>query len=172
MRALAYEHRARHDALTGLFNRDETVMRLSALLSRSGQDGRVTAVAFCDIDGFKNVNDEHGRLAGDAVLAAAAARLSASVRETDHVGRLGGDELLVILDRLRDVDAARRVAANMCDALHEPIPTDVGDIAVTMSIGVAVAKPGDEVDSLLSRADAAMYEAKRLGKNQVVVDPH
>ena len=171
MKALAYEHRARHDDLTGLFSRDETVMRLSTTLEHPPVDGRLTAVAFCDIDAFKSVNDEHGHLAGDAVLTAAAQRLSASVRETDHVGRLGGDELLVILDRLRDVDAARRVAANICDAMRQPISTDQGELLVTISVGVAVARPGEEVDGLLSRADAALYEAKRLGKNQVVVDP-
>ena len=168
VRARTYERRARYDALTGLYNRDETVNRLTEILEGPAQVDRVTAIAFCDIDNFKGVNDTHGHLAGDAVLAATAERLSACVRDTDHVGRLGGDELLVILDRLRDAEAAERIAEQLCDAMHEPILTDAGPVSVTISVGVAVARPLEQVDQLLARADMAMYEAKGLGKNRVV----
>jgi diguanylate cyclase (GGDEF)-like protein/PAS domain S-box-containing protein len=170
VRAGAYEHRARHDALTGLFNRDETVDRLTAILERPPEAGRVIAIAFCDIDDFKGVNDTHGHLVGDAVLTATAERLSRCVRDTDHVGRLGGDELMVILDRLRDLEAVKRIASQICESMHHPIPTEAGTLDVTISVGVAVVTPGDSVDGLLARADEAMYEAKRSGKDRVVVE--
>jgi diguanylate cyclase (GGDEF)-like protein/PAS domain S-box-containing protein len=171
VRAGAYEHRARHDALTGLYNRDETVDRLSSILENPPEAGRLIAIAFCDIDEFKFVNDTYGHLAGDKVLAEAAERLSACVRDTDHVGRLGGDELVVILDRLRDVEAVDRIASSICEAMREPIVTDAGLLCITISIGVAVAAPGEHVDGLLARADKAMYEAKRRGKDRVVFAP-
>lgn len=132
---------------------------------------RLTAVAFCDLDGFKEVNDRFGHRSGDDVLTALASRLSARVRESDHAGRIGGDELLVILHGLRDVGAAEHIAKAICEALRQPVPTEQGAVQATVSIGVAIARAGDQVEGLLARADAAMYEAKRQGRDRVVVDP-
>ena len=171
MRAQAYEHRARHDALTGLLNRDEMMMRLRDVVESPMDTERLTAVAFCDLDGFKEVNDRFGHRSGDDVLTALASRLSARVRESDHAGRIGGDELLVILHGLRDVGAAEHIAKAICEALRQPVPTEQGAVQATVSIGVAIARAGDQVEGLLARADAAMYEAKRQGRDRVVVDP-
>jgi diguanylate cyclase (GGDEF)-like protein/PAS domain S-box-containing protein len=160
------ERRARTDDLTSLLNRKEAIERIDALTSRTGQ--RI-AVLSCDIDWFKTVNDIHGHAAGDSVLQTVAERIRGCLRSGDDLAaRIGGDELLVVLHGVRDLDDAVAVAEKLRRRTAEPIHTAVGPIAVTLSIGVTLAHPSESIDALLARADAAMYQAKNGGRNQVV----
>jgi diguanylate cyclase (GGDEF)-like protein/PAS domain S-box-containing protein len=150
---------ARTDALTGLGNRVALEDRLAAGLVE-GQ----TAVLFCDLDGFKVVNDTLGHPVGDGTLRAVAQRIAASVREDDLVVRLGGDEFVVVTDGLSPttlVELAERIRTSVCS----PIDVDGQRINITVSIGVVVAATGEEPQSVVRRADALMYEVKRSGKD-------
>jgi diguanylate cyclase (GGDEF)-like protein len=159
---------ATHDDLTGLFTRGEILERLAATLSHPPRSGGRVAVAFCDLDDLKTVNDRHGHGAGDEALRVTATRVRATVREGDLVARFGGDEILVILDCVHDDQDARTIAEKIRNAALLPIPILGGSFDVTLSIGITLAEPGDTIDSLIARADNAMYEAKATGKNQVV----
>lgn len=183
-------HAARHDHLTGLPNRVELVERLDAALLRAGQDGGEIAVLFCDLDGFKGVNDTSGHAAGNAVLVEVARRLLAEVREGDIVARVGGDEFVVVLqpwqapsDEVEDSACARlvpdrqaalEVAERLAAVLRQPVAVD-GDVhVVTASIGLAYAPDTagtgpNTSESLLQAADAAMYQAKSDGKDRVEI---
>lgn len=162
------ERRVRTDDLTSLLNRKEAIERIDALTSRTGQ--RI-AVLSCDIDWFKKVNDGHGHAAGDSVLQAVAERIRGCLRSGDDLAaRIGGDELLVVLHGVRDLDDAVAVAEKLRCRTAEPIHTAAGPITVTLSIGVTLARPSENTDALLARADAAMYQAKNGGRNQVVSD--
>jgi len=164
------ERRARTDDLTGLLNRKDTLERLAARLA--ARDAGSLAVLWCDIDRFKSLNDTHGHAGGDAVLTALGARIRACLRSADDLGgRIGGDELLVVLDGVRDVDNAAAVAESLRRRAAEPIPFNHGTITATLSVGVTLARPGEGVDALLARADDAMYLAKDEGRNRVVVRP-
>ncbi len=163
-------HRAVHDSLTGLANRTLLIDRLERLLpgpGRSPRDRRRRlAVLFIDVDRFKAINDVAGHRAGDDLLVAVAARLQGVIRGQDTLARLGGDEFVVVCPDLADpaVEAAavaERVAAVMAQ------PFRLGDTGeeffVSASVGVGVASPGDSPETVLARADAAMYAAKRRG---------
>lgn len=157
-------HEATHDGLTGLGNRALLLDRAAVALARRRRHGDDVAVLFLDLDGFKTINDTQGHAAGDIVLAAVATRLLANVRRTDTVARLGGDEYVVLCEGARpgDVDAlARRLEA----AVSEPVPFGSHLAVVGASIGVAWASDGDTADTLLARADAAMYAVKRASRN-------
>lgn len=161
-------HQALHDGLTGLPNRltlhDRTTHAV-ARLQRGGGRG-VTVMFFCDLDGFKSVNDEHGHAAGDAVLVEIARRLTDSVRPDDTVARLGGDEFVLLCEDLTDPAEARRIAERIERAIAVPIPWRGLDMSVTASLGIACATPSVTADELIRQADTAMYQAKRLGKNR------
>jgi diguanylate cyclase (GGDEF)-like protein/PAS domain S-box-containing protein len=160
------ERRARTDDLTSLLNRKEAIERIDALTRRTGQ--RI-AVLSCDIDWFKNVNDIHGHAAGDSVLQTVAEHIRGCLRSGDDLAaRIGGDELLVVLHGVRDLDDAVAVAEKLRRRTAEPIHTAAGPITVTLSIGVTLSQPSESIDALLARADAAMYQAKNGGRNQVV----
>jgi diguanylate cyclase (GGDEF)-like protein len=161
------QHLANHDGLTGLCNRmlfDELARRELAAARRYG---RALAVLAIDLDGFKEVNDRHGHAAGDAVLKGASERILGMARATDTVARLGGDEFAMLLPGA-DRDGASRFAATLVEALGRPYP-GVGT-AVSASIGVALlSEAGTTVTTVLKRADGALYDAKRAGKNRVMV---
>lgn len=163
-------HRAAHDPLTGLANRGELERRLADFLERAGASGESLAVAYLDLDGFKVVNDTHGHGAGDELLRATAAALLRQVRDDDVIARVGGDEFVVVLPGA-DLDRALATADRIRQGLAEPRSL-VGVkpmVQVTVSIGLAVAQPGDRVASLLRDADAALYEAKRWGRDRIEV---
>jgi diguanylate cyclase (GGDEF)-like protein len=166
----ALAHAARHDTLTGLPNRALLTDRIQHALDRRAGGGQL-ALLFCDVDGFKNVNDAHGHQVGDAVLCAVAERLTAAVRPEDTVARIGGDEFVVLCDTIADPDDAAMVAARVRLAVAVPVKTHVGDIDVTISIGVAVANVGEHAnpDTLLRDSDEAMYKAKRQGPNVIAM---
>lgn len=154
-------HRAAHDPLTGLANRSVLLERLQAALSaRRRSDGR-TALLFLDVDGLKQVNDRHGHAAGDALLVVVARRLAAASRDGDLCVRLGGDEFAVLLDDLADAPELEAVASRVSTQLSEPLRLPDGTVTVPQaSLGTAVLQPGDSCESLLERADAAMYAVK------------
>lgn len=163
--------RAEHDTLTGLPNRATFEELLAHSLSLSRQRGGLLGLLFIDLDGFKEINDNHGHGVGDEALRQVAARLQAAVRETDHVARLGGDEFTVILSPLRAAADAEMVAEKLLRAIGQPCRLGAGSAYLGASIGVAF--PRDEAESvadLLRRADQAMYRAKAAGRNGVVVD--
>ena len=156
-------HEAYHDALTQLANRALFRERVSAALAQRGEDDDVT-VLFLDLDGFKEVNDSLGHLAGDQLLVRVADRLRACVREDDVVARFGGDEFAVLISSGLGAGEAEIVAQRIVDGLHEPFHVDGRDLHVRGSIGLAsyAALPGD-AEQLMRNADLAMYRAKATG---------
>ena len=162
------ERRARHDELTGLINRKEVLERLSTLGGPARRSGDEYAVLFCDVDRFKSVNDAHGHAIGDVVLRSVAARINASIRSGDVAARIGGDEMLVILGGIHGMSDAVAVAESIRRAVEEPIDIDEDTVSTSVSIGVALVRPGESIDELVARADDAMFRAKAAGRNQVV----
>jgi diguanylate cyclase (GGDEF)-like protein len=160
---------ANHDPLTGLANRMQFQDRLDQALARKRRDGHPLAVLFCDLDLFKQVNDEQGHHAGDAVLIEVARRLLASTRETDTVCRIGGDEFVVICEAFDDVSGVECLAARLISAVGEPIEGPQVSARIQVSVGIAVAQATSALDDLLSQADGAMYEAKESGRGRYVV---
>jgi diguanylate cyclase (GGDEF)-like protein/PAS domain S-box-containing protein len=162
----ALHHQAHHDGLTGLPNRELIYDRLMHALDQARRRNWITGVMFIDLDRFKAVNDTLGHGAGDNLLQQVSARLTQCVRADDTVGRIGGDEFAVILSELaRDQDGGR-VAQKIIDALAKPFQIDGSEIFISASIGIAICPPDDnDADGLISNADAAMYEAKKQGRN-------
>jgi diguanylate cyclase (GGDEF)-like protein/PAS domain S-box-containing protein len=158
---------AEYDHLTGLPNRALFHDRLKQAVQRAVRSGKPMAVMFLDIDHFKRVNDTLGHEAGDELLKTFAGRLMDSVRKTDTVARLAGDEFTVILEELHHPDDAQAVAQQLVAAARRPVHLHASELHVTTSVGVAV-WTGGEVDGteLLRRADAALYEAKRRGRDR------
>lgn len=164
------EHDATHDPLTGLVNRTEALHQLEVLRMRSPRTGTRAAVLYLDIDRFKDVNDLYGHAAGDQVLTEIARRLEDIARSADIVARIGGDELLIILNGVHDEQDALATAERLRDACSPPIVLETGtDLRVTLSIGLAVAEEGELVAHLVGRADTALYAAKQAGRDRVVV---
>ncbi|WP_156685521.1 diguanylate cyclase domain-containing protein [Mycobacterium sp. Marseille-P9652] len=161
---------ARFDPLTGLANRAEALSRLAAALEHPRSDGASVGVLFCDIDHFKQINDTWGHGVGDRVLATLAARIRGSVRRGDTVGRTGGDEILVLLPGVQTDDELGRIAQKIRGRAAEPIEVADRTITTTLSIGATLAVPGDSVDTVIARADAAMYRAKFEKRNTVVLN--
>jgi diguanylate cyclase (GGDEF)-like protein len=158
------EHRAHHDALTGLPNRALFEDMAARFIELCRRDGQPLALLFIDLDGFKRVNDEHGHEVGDRLLCAVAARLHASIRGSDVAARLGGDEFGMLLFDA-DAQAAARVAAKLVDTLSEPYELKQHRVEISASIGIAVfPEAGETAEELLRRADRAMYKVKVGGK--------
>ncbi len=164
------ERLARHDPLTGLPNRrmleEEFDRRIAGFRAA---DSRI-AVMLLDLDRFKVVNDTYGHRAGDTLLQEVASRLTEAVRPQDFVARLGGDEFALLISNAAEKDVVFRVAKRVLAAVAEPLVTDRYRGDVTVSIGIAV-YPGDgqDTDTLMQRADAAMYQAKASGRNTYAV---
>ena len=165
------ERRANVDQLTGCLNRAAVLARLDRILSRHGTVNSGTAVAFFDLDGFKAVNDTFGHEAGDRLLAGAAQRLREAMRAPDLIGRLGGDEFIVVLPEIPSVDEAMRVVARFRAALDEPFVVRDGlELRVRSSIGVAWTKDLDTTaDAIIAAADRGMYQSKRDGMAEPVL---
>jgi diguanylate cyclase (GGDEF)-like protein/PAS domain S-box-containing protein len=162
-------HQAFHDPLTGLANRALFRNRTElALARRERRAGNTVAVLYLDLDDFKRVNDGLGHAAGDSLLRSVAGRLLSATRQTDTVARLGGDEFAVVLDLADGDSEATLVAERIAAAFRKPVQVMGRDVAVAASIGLAVAAPDDDCDTLLRNADVAMYSAKSKGKAQVV----
>ncbi len=155
-----------HDPLTGLPNRALIYEFAEPLLASARRHDKYVAVLFIDLDRFKPINDEHGHDVGDEVLKEVAKRLRTSVREADQVGRLGGDEFIIVLTEVRSDDDAARVARVCGRRLARPYMIRGLKLHTTPSIGISVfPRDGQNIEMLIQHADAAMYEAKRAGRN-------
>jgi diguanylate cyclase (GGDEF)-like protein len=160
----AFEYQATHDALTGLLNRKSVLDLLGKEISRSQRHSRPFALMTLDIDHFKDINDKHGHLVGDEVLRLVVGRMLSSLRADDVLGRLGGEEFLLILHDT-SLDSARVVAERVLATVARPVP---GLPKVTVSIGVAIWSGIDETaDGMLDRSDRALYQAKSKGRGRV-----
>ena len=159
-------HQASHDSLTGLPNRAFFEGRLIRALRNANKLNERAAVLFLDSDRFKEINDNFGHAAGDAVLVAVANRVRAQLREHDLVARLGGDEFAVLLAPIQRTEDAERIADKIIASMRTPIHLPDGQVVVSsLSVGLAVyPDDGDTPTELLSAADAAMYHAKHLGR--------
>jgi diguanylate cyclase (GGDEF)-like protein len=163
------EFMAHHDSLTGLYNRMMLEDRLQQAMARAERNGSHFALLFCDLDGFKPINDQYGHDVGDAVLIQVAVRLSQGRRRLDTVARLGGDEFVVLLTDLDDARGdAEKLARQYLMTIAAPYDVQGRTFALSISIGIALYQGASVSDSqLLSQADIAMYQAKREGKNRV-----
>ena len=164
---------ARVDPLTGLGNRAGFELRLAEAMARSRSGGTLMALMYLDIDRFKQINDGFGHNVGDALLRGFADRLLQTLRSSDIVSRLGGDEFTVIMESLPRPEMATRIASKIVQAVSEPFTIDQQTIAVTASIGVAFYQGGSaSAETLTKQADEMLYEAKGAGRNNVQVAPH
>jgi diguanylate cyclase (GGDEF)-like protein/PAS domain S-box-containing protein len=158
---------ARHDTLTGLANRRQFIERLERALARSMRSKRPVALMYLDIDYFKQINDTFGHAAGDTVLCEFAQRLQHSVREGDLVARMGGDEFVVVIEDAETPETTQAIADKLIAMLDEPIPLEGHPpVRIGISVGIALSGyPADDAETLLGKADTALYEAKRAGRN-------
>jgi diguanylate cyclase (GGDEF)-like protein/PAS domain S-box-containing protein len=164
------EHRATFDALTGCHNRASAMAALESTLRSPAHAGAGTAAIFIDLDRFKPVNDRLGHAAGDALLHVVAERLRSVVRGADLVGRFGGDEFLAVCPGVGDHREALRIAERMATVVAQDVEGPWGRLDVRASIGVAwTADPDIDGDTLVARADTAMYESKRQGAGRPVL---
>lgn len=162
-------HQIEHDTLTGLPNRNLLQDRLTQSIKKASRDGKVLGVMFIDVDKFKSVNDSLGHDAGDMLLKTIAGRMRGSVRETDTVARLSGDEFIVLLDGCKDVSDIFIAIKKLVAAFQEPFLLGNESFKITMSIGVSVyPNDGETASKLLKNADIAMYKAKSKGRNRYV----
>ena len=161
---------AGHDDLTDLPNRTLLLDRLQASLTLAEREQAGLSVLFIDIDGFKDINDGYGHAVGDLLLQQIAKRLGACVRKSDTVGRLGGDEFLIILNKVNNTESATLVAEKIRAMLAEAFVIEGSSLIVSASIGVArYPENGKEPLDLVQSADHAMYQAKNYGGDKVVL---
>jgi diguanylate cyclase (GGDEF)-like protein len=160
------QHMALHDGLTGLPNRLLLEDRIDQAVTQAQRARSLCAVLFVDLDQFKSVNDSLGHFVGDEFLKLIAARLAGAVRSEDTVSRLGGDEFVVLLRNVTESDDAGRIAAKIVEAVSKPARILTHDVEITTSIGICVFPfHGRDSRELIVNADAAMYQAKNLGRN-------
>ena len=163
------ERLATHDFLTGLPNRVLLGEKISSAIAQAQRRAKLAAVAILDLDSFKEINDTYGHEAGDAVLKEVAARLKGALRATDAVVRFGGDEFVLIVSEVDAIEGLHNAIERLMDEVAQPLKSLWHPLSPTFSCGVAVYPlNGANGDQLLPAADAAMYEAKRHGKNRIV----
>ena len=157
---------ANHDALTGLPSLRLCKDRLQQSLAEARRSRLLTAVMFLDLDGFKQINDTHGHEFGDQVLKSTADRIRAEIRESDTVARIGGDEFIIILSGLPEIEIVERISADLNRRLARPLRIDDQTVTISASIGIAVyPDDGATAEALMRNADRAMYRVKDSGKN-------
>ena len=159
-------HLAHHDALTDLPNRVLFNERVTHGLARAHREANKVAVMFLDLDRFKQINDSLGHPVGDDLLKALARRLASIVREDDTVARIGGDEFTILLEGVDNVQDVATVAAKIIESFNHPYTLSGHELIMTASVGISLyPDDGNDVDTLLQNADAAMYRAKEKGRN-------
>lgn len=165
----ALREQAERDSLTLLWNRSFILKQLGRELSRASREGRPLGIVIVDLDHFKNINDTHGHLAGDAVLREAARRMQSSVRQYDSIGRYGGEEFLILFPGCSEVDAFSQADRLRKQISQTEMSIDDRAVRVTASFGVTTATPGEDwnPETLIRRADEALYLAKKSGRNRV-----
>jgi two-component system cell cycle response regulator len=159
------------DPLTGLYNRRYALPHLRRITERAHETGRLFAVILIDIDRFKAVNDTYGHSAGDRVLAEVANRLTLNMREVDMIARIGGEEFLVVMPET-NLDQSRMVAERLCRVIGErptSLGPEIGNITVTVSIGLAMGNGEEDSALVFDQADQALLESKAEGRNQVTI---
>ncbi len=157
---------AYHDILTELPNRRLLRDRFEQAMAHADRTGAKVALLFLDLDNFKSINDSLGHLVGDVLLKSAAARLRECVRETDTISRQGGDEFLIVLPELPDADTISPLLSKIKERLQDPFDAEGQELTTSASIGVALyPDDGGDFDTLLKKADMAMYRAKDAGRN-------
>ncbi|MEI6621988.1 MAG: PAS domain S-box protein [Actinomycetes bacterium] len=161
------EFSARHDRLTGLLNREEIYRRLEAMQAHEARSGSRIFIAFADVDNLKASNDTYGHQVGDEVLRVVGERMMQCLREGDLVARIGGDELLLVLNGVGTVDDAVRVMNGVLDAVNRDHTFGEITLRPRMSIGLTDILPGQDVESAVRRADRAMYRGKAAGGNRI-----
>ncbi|MES2127644.1 MAG: diguanylate cyclase, partial [Pseudomonadota bacterium] len=159
---------ARVDSLTGIANRRSFVETLAMAIDRSRRHGNLMALAYLDIDHFKKINDTYGHATGDDVLKEFSRRLVAIVRSTDTVARLSGDEFVIILDDIAEAHEVATIAAKIVEVVRLPFELSAARLNVTTSVGIALFANESQAE-LLAHADAALYQAKRDGRNRFAV---
>ena len=162
------EQLALRDGLTGAWNRRHIDTLLAAEMQRQSRTGDLLCACMIDVDHFKSINDHFGHQVGDAVLRQVAGSLQAGLRATDHLGRFGGEEFLILLP-----DATLPQARHCAERLRTGtggLALLPGDEPVGVSVGLAAFVPGESAESFIARVDAAMYKAKRAGRNRLVID--
>ena len=160
------EHLANHDPLTELANRSLLIDRIERTIRRLERDKGHLAVLFLDLDRFKKVNDTLGHPVGDALLQEAALRLKSVIRNSDTIGRLGGDEFLVLIDGYDNISIVKSVAEKLRTAIEEPFLIDGNELYISVSIGISIyPDDGEDSSTLIRNADSALYRAKRNGRN-------
>ncbi len=165
------EKLAREDSLTGFLNKKNIHERLEEELSRGLREKQPISAVLLDIDRFKQINDSHGHNAGDQVILEIAGRLRDNVRRHDHIGRYGGDEIMVLLWHT-STEHLRIVADRLCSCVsREPIPTDAGPLQVSVSVGGASSEDHLNISSadMIKVADLALYDAKHQGRDRAVI---
>lgn len=156
---------AEKDALTGLYNRYGLTRKLEEEILNVPYEAKKAALFFLDIDNFKYINDTHGHLLGDLLLNQVSERLKSCVRNTDIISRLGGDEFIIVLLGVGSREKCSSIADKIVNYMNEPFYIDKKTINITISIGIANVDNDISVDDLIRKADSAMYEAKRAGRN-------
>lgn len=165
-RIATLEQLADTDTLTPLPNRRAFMRRLEAVVQYAARHDTPAAVLYIDLDGLKRINDDHGHHAGDVVLLHLARLLTDSLRATDMVARIGGDEFGLILDHLNEADAAAKAKALSDYVSAQQVEVGAATIAIRVTIGLAMVRAGESVAGLIERADAAMY-ANRIHRSQI-----
>lgn len=164
------EYLAHHDPLTGLPNRSLFMDRLSHAMQISKRYKSKSALIFIDIDGFKPVNDTHGHNVGDALLQEIATRLEGCVRASDTVARVGGDEFIMVIENITDIDAAIKIAKKALLLMRDVFIIDELECNVGASLGLSIyPDDSEDLDELTKQADAAMYHAKNSGRNRISI---
>lgn len=164
-------HKVATDALTGVASHGQCLSALRKAVQVAQRNSVPLCICMADLDNFKRVNDTHGHQVGDDVLCDVAGRMQGAVRSFDTVGRYGGEEFLIIMDNA-DRGAAQEIAERVrYRVASSPVKTRSVEVKMTVSIGLAQLQPGDDVDSLIKRADEALYNAKHRGRDQVVFQP-
>jgi diguanylate cyclase (GGDEF)-like protein/PAS domain S-box-containing protein len=162
-------HQANHDVLTGLPNRALFADRIQQCMKRCEREDRKATLLTIDVDHFKAINDTYGHAVGDECLKIVAARLSSKIRQVDTIARVGGEEFAAIIGGLHIAEDAEKVAESLLRVFDEPLWLGELEMAVTVSIGIAI-YPDDavEAETLARRSDEALYAAKRAGRNRAV----
>lgn len=167
----ASEFRATHDALTGLYNRGAIIGLLQREVTRCLREGSSVGVMLGDIDHFKSVNDTYGHAAGDQVLLETAGRMHSALRSYDFLGRYGGEEFLVVAPGCGPADIEGLAERLRLALARTPVRLGEKSLNVTISIGASIAGGSADIEALLSRVDAALYTAKRDGRDRVRFAP-
>ncbi|WP_072679921.1 EAL domain-containing protein [Arcobacter sp. LA11] len=167
---LELDRLAHYDTLTGLVNRHFLQISLSNLLEKSEKKNSKNGILFLDLDHFKQINDIYGHHEGDLLLQEAAQRILATVRTNDIVARVGGDEFIIVLSRIQSEEFVSKIGNSLVKELRKPFFINNNEHIIGASIGIAISPlHGTQIGELMSRADSAMYRAKKSGRNQVSV---